>query len=106
MSERIREDVVEPTADGRVVERVVVERKKGGFGWGMLLGVLIIAGGIIAFAYSQGSFQTAGVQADHVAAQVEDQTSAVAQNTGNAIDKVTNQDSSQTQTQTSETTTN
>lgn len=106
MTERVREKVVETAADGHTTEKIYVEprRKKGGFGWGMLLGVLIIAGGIIAFAYSQGSFQTAGVQADQVAAQVEGRTSEVAQNTGNAIDNATNQDAAQNQT--SETTTN
>jgi cytoskeletal protein RodZ len=96
MSEKIRERIVEPDVDGRPVETVVVERKKkSGFGWGMILGVLIIAGGIIAFAYSQGSFQTAGREADQATAQVQEQSSAVAQNTGDAIDNVTNRDAAQ-----------
>lgn len=88
MNDRIRETEVVRESDGRVVERVEVERprKKGGFGWGMLFGVLIIAGGIIAFAYSQGSFQTAGAQADQATAQIEDQTATVAENTGDALE--------------------
>lgn len=88
MSREVRETEVVRGVDGRVVERVEVERprKKGGFGWGMLFGVLIIAGGIIAFAYSQGSFQTAGAQADQATAQIEDQTSTVAENTGDALE--------------------
>jgi hypothetical protein len=85
----IRETHVERDADGRVTDtKVVVERpkRKGGFGWGMLFGVLIIAGAIIAFAYSQGSFQQAGVEADQATAQIEDQTSTVAENTGDALE--------------------
>ena len=65
---KIRETEVERDADGRVLvsrEHVTEEkpRRKGGFGWGMLLGVLVIAVAIIAFAYNQGSFQQAGVEA-------------------------------------------
>jgi hypothetical protein len=106
MDENVREKVIEHDADGHTTEKIYVEqpRRKGGFGWGMLLGVLIIAGGVIAFAYSQGSFQTAGREADQATAQVQTQTSEVAQNTSNAIDNATNQDSAQNPT--SETTTN
>jgi hypothetical protein len=85
----IRETHVERDANGNVTDtKVVVDRpkRKGGFGWGMLLGVLIIAGAIIAFAYSQGSFQQAGVQADQATAQIEDQTATVAENTGDALE--------------------
>ncbi len=86
----IRETHVERDEDGRVTDTKVVidrpKRKGGGFGWGMLLGVLIIAAGIIGFAYSQGSFQQAGVQADQATAQIEQQTSTVAENTGDALE--------------------
>lgn len=80
----IRETEVERDADGRVIgyrervsEHVDEDRKKrggGGFGWGLILGVLLIAAAIIAFAYSQGGFQQAGVEADQAAAQLEEQT--------------------------------
>jgi len=78
----IRETEVERDAEGRVVgyrERVTEpaeprRRRGGGFGWGLLFGVLLIAVGIIAFAYSQGSFQQAGVEADQMTAQLEEQT--------------------------------
>lgn len=86
----IRETHVERDADGRVVDtKVIVDRPKrrgGGFGWGMLFAVLVIAGGLIAFAYTQGSFEQAGVQADQATAQLEDQTSAVAENAGDALE--------------------
>lgn len=83
----VRETHVERDADGRVTDtKVVVDRDEpkrgGGFGWGMLFGVIIIAGAIIAFAYSQGSFQQAGVEADQATAQIEDQTRTVAENAG------------------------
>ncbi|MBY0567286.1 MAG: hypothetical protein K2P70_08245 [Hyphomonadaceae bacterium] len=85
----IRETHVERDADGNVVDRrVVVDRpkKKGGFGFGMLLGVVLVAGAIIAFAYSQGSFQQAGVEADQAQSQIEAQTETVAENAGDAVE--------------------
>jgi len=85
----IRETHVERDEHGNVVDtRVTIDRpkKKGGFGLGMLFGVVLIAGAVIAFAYSQGSFQQAGVRADGATAQIEEQTQAVAENTGDAIE--------------------
>lgn len=87
--EEIRETHVERDADGRVTDtKVIVDRPKrgGGFGWGMLLGVVVIAVGILAFAYSQGSFQQAGVEADRATARIEAQTSTVAENAGDALE--------------------
>jgi len=111
MSEKIREHEVERDADGNIVERVYVERprKKGGFGWGMLFGVVVIAGAILAFAYTQGSFQQAGVEADQASAQVQDQSATLADNTGNAIENAGDQVENATDradTQTSDTATN
>ena len=68
--------------DGRVTDtKVIIDRRseKGGFGWGMLFGVLVIAAAIIAFAYSQGSFQQAGVEADQATAQIEQSTESAAE---------------------------
>jgi hypothetical protein len=89
----IRETHVERDADGRVIDTTVTHHKKGGggCGWGMLLGVVIIAGAIIAFAYSQGSFQQAGVEADQATAQVEDQSRTVAENAGDAVENAGDQ---------------
>lgn len=82
----IRETHVERDAQGRVVDSVArVEdvpgeqeaaraRKRGGFGIGLLIGVLLIAGAILAYAFSQGGFQQAGREADQAAAQVQQQT--------------------------------
>lgn len=86
----IRETHVERDEDGRVIDRqVIVERPKkgGGFGWGMLLGMVLVAGAIVVFAFSEGSFQQAGVQADQATAQIEDTTSDAAQQTGNALEQ-------------------
>lgn len=89
----IRETQVERDADDRVVDtKLTVERPKrrgGGFGWGLFLGVILIAGAIFAFAYSQGSFQQAGVEADQATAQIEQSTDAAIDNTGQAIDQAT-----------------
>ena len=89
MAEEIRETHVTRDAEGRVVDReVIVERPKkgGGFGGGMLFGVILIAGAIIAFAYSQGSFQQAGVEADQATAQIEQQTQTAVDQTGQALE--------------------
>ena len=94
MAEEVRETHVTRDADGRVVDReVIVERpkRKGGFGWGMLFGVVLIAGAIIAFAYSQGSFQQAGVEADRTTAQIETQTASAVDQTGEAIENAGDQ---------------
>lgn len=83
----IRETHVERDEQGRVVDtKVTIDREParrrrsggGGFGWGLLLGVLLIVGAIIAFAYSQGSFRQAGLEADRAAAQIEETTESAA----------------------------
>jgi hypothetical protein len=92
----VRETEVERDADGRVVgyrERVSehvdddkkTHRKGGGFGWGLLFGALLIAIAIVAYAYSQGGFQQAGVEADQVASVVEAQTDDVVERTDDAL---------------------
>lgn len=100
----IRETHVERDEQGRVTDtKVIIDRpkKKGGFGLGMLLGVVLIAGALLAFVYSQGSFQQAGVEADQMAAQVETQTAEVADNAGAVIENA-----GETVSETSETVTN
>jgi hypothetical protein len=104
----IRETHVERDAEGRVVDtKVTIDRPRrrgGGFGWGMLLGVILIAGAIIAFAYSQGSFQQAGVQADQAKSQVEQATGEAIDKTGAAIDQ-RSEDASRAANETSDTAT-
>lgn len=100
----IRETEVERDADGRVIgykERISEDnthvheapprRRKGGFGWGMLFGILVIAVAIVAFAYSQGSFQQAGVEADQATAQIEAQTEQAAETAGDALENAGDQ---------------
>ncbi len=83
-----RETHIERDEHGRVVDtKVRVSRHRGaGFGWGLLFGALVLAVVVIAFAYSQGSFQQAGVEADQAAAQAERQLDAAVDQTGDAID--------------------
>lgn len=92
----IRETEVERDAEGRVIgyrERVSehvdddknARRKGGGFGWGLLLGALLLAVVIVGYAYSQGGFQQAGRDADVVAANVEQQTDQVVGQTDDAL---------------------
>ena len=88
----IRETQVTRDVDGNVVDRTVVERpkKKGGFGWGVLFGVVIIAGAIVAFAYNQGSFQTAGVRADQATQTAQAEMSQTADNARAATQRANN----------------
>lgn len=84
----IRETHVERDEEGRVTDtKVRIERPKrgGGFGVGMLLGVLLIAGAIVAFAYTQGSFQEAGLEADQATAAAEQQLEQAADTTQAAL---------------------
>jgi hypothetical protein len=88
---KIRETEVEHDSEGRVIhttERVERpgRRSGGGFGWGMLLGVVAIALGIIVFAYSRGSFETAGQEADRATAQIEQRVDTAVENTGDALE--------------------
>jgi hypothetical protein len=89
----IRETHIERDADGNVVDTKVVERRKrgGGFGWGMIFGLAVLAVAIVAFAYSQGSFQQAGVEADQATAQLEEQTEGAVDATGSAIENAGDQ---------------
>jgi len=85
----IRETHVERDEDGRVTDtkvRIERPRRGGGFGWGALLGVVLIAAVIMAFAYSQGSFQQAGVEADQATAQIESETQQALNTTEDAMD--------------------
>lgn len=63
----VRETQVTKDTEGNVLDRRTIiqrPRRGGGFSLGLLIGVLIVAGAIIAFAYNQGSFQSAGARAD------------------------------------------
>ncbi|MBL8549958.1 MAG: hypothetical protein JNJ73_08220 [Hyphomonadaceae bacterium] len=88
MADKYEERIVRD-ADGRVIEQVEVKPRKrgGGFGWGMLAGLFIIAAAVLVFAYSQGSFQTAGAQADHATAQAERNVGDFAENAGDAAEQ-------------------
>jgi cytoskeletal protein RodZ len=95
----VRETQVTPEVEGNVVERnTVIERpvkKKGGFGWGMLLGVLIIAGAVVAFAYNQGSFQSAGREADQATQTAQVEANQTADNARQAVNNATEDNTSQ-----------
>ncbi len=104
----IRETHVERDEDGRVTDtRVVVERpkKSGGFGWGMFFGALLVAAAVIGFGYSEGSFQQAGVEADQVAAQVEQTTEGAVDATSDTVNNAT-ETTEQAMNETSDTATN
>ena len=85
----IRETEVERDADGRVIgykQDIVAPKKRSGFGWGLFFGMALIAIAVIGFAYTHGSFQNAGRQADQVTAQAEQQVAAGAHQTAEAVD--------------------
>lgn len=94
----VRETQVTRDMEGNVVDRkTVIERpkKRGGFGWGLFLGVLIVAGAIVAFAYNQGSFQSAGREADQATQTAQVQMDQTANNARQAVNNATESDSSQ-----------
>jgi hypothetical protein len=87
-----RETEIERDEDGRVVaveERIARPRRGAGFGWGALLGVILITGAMIAFAYTQGSFQNAGARVDSAAQQAEEQIGDRAEAAGDRIESST-----------------
>jgi hypothetical protein len=87
----IRETEVQRDSEGRVtgyterVEETRRRRRGGGFGWGLILGAVLVAAGIVAFAYSQGSFQTAGREADQATAEAQSTLSETAENATDAM---------------------
>ncbi len=87
---RIEEARVEQDADGRV-EKIIIERPKRGrgFGFGVLVGVMLIAGALMAFVFTQGSFQQAAIEADKIAASMERQADA----TVNGVEQAANESS-------------
>lgn len=91
MAEReIRETQVVTGTDGRTVETTERQtkpvRRGAGFGAGALLGMVILAGAIAVFAYSQGSFSNAGADADRATAQAQENIGNAAENSGNALE--------------------
>ena len=94
----VRETEVTRDMEGNVVDRnTVIERprKKGGFGWGLFLGVLIVAGAIVAFAYNQGSFQSAGREADQATQTAQVQANQTANDARQPVNNATENDTSQ-----------
>jgi hypothetical protein len=83
---KIRETEVERDADGRVtnVEERIERPRRGGFGWGALFGLVVASAAVVWFAYSQGSFQNAGVKADVAAAHAEQTVGQTAETAGDA----------------------
>lgn len=86
----IRETEVERDSEGRVIgyrERLRAKSSGGGFGWGLILGAVLIAVGIVAFAYSRGGFETAGREADVVAEATEEQLAETAEEASSVLDE-------------------
>lgn len=98
MAEHHREtDIVRDPETGRVtgyVEHVEHTKRKGGFGgWmlGLLLGVLLIAGGVAIFAADRGGFEQAGIQADRAVDQAATQTGDALENAGDVAENAGDQ---------------
>jgi len=85
----IHKTEVQRDSEGRVIgktERVERTLPRRGFGWGMLLGLLIVMVAIVAFAYSQGSFQEAGREADVAAQEAQQEVGAAMEQSGDALE--------------------
>lgn len=93
MSSKIRETQVDRDVDGNVIGYTdhIEEPKRGGggFGLGLLFGVVVIAGALMAFAYSQGSFQTAGARADQATQTAQAEINQSADTASNAVQNAT-----------------
>jgi hypothetical protein len=84
---RIRERQIERDENGRVIEeRVELKRRGAGFAPGLAAGMIAVLAALAFYAYSQGSFQDAGRDADVAAAQAQTQLSAAADSAGNAVE--------------------
>ena len=94
----VRETQVTKDMEGNVVDRqTTIEhpKKQSGFGWGLLFGVLIVAGAIVAYAYNQGSFRTAGARADRATQTAQVELNQTADNTRRALNNATKNNSQQ-----------
>jgi hypothetical protein len=87
---KIRETQVVTDNEGRTVETTEREtkptRRGPGFGAGTIFGMIILASAIAIFAYSQGSFRNAGVDADRATAQAQESIGNAAENAGNGLE--------------------
>lgn len=85
-----RETQIVTDNEGRTVETTERQskpvRRGSGFGGGALLGIVLVAGAIAAFAYSQGSFRNAGDDADRATIQAQENIGNAAENAGNALE--------------------
>lgn len=94
---KIRETEVRVDEEGHEVGRTehIVERPKrggGGFGWGLFFGVILVAGAITLWSYNQGSFQTAGRQADQATQVAQEQVGSAVDSTQQALNDNTPSD--------------
>ncbi len=81
---QVERETGEPIAS--TMEKPIDHRPRRSGIAGVIFTVILIAGAIGLFAYSQGSFQSAGRETDQAAAQVERQVDAAVVNTGDALE--------------------
>ena len=63
------------SVEPQVLEKTVyVEDKRPRFMLGLVLGILLLAGGVALFANQAGSYRSAGAKVDHSIASAEDTT--------------------------------
>jgi type VI protein secretion system component VasK len=79
-------------SDYRETERLRAgPRRGGGFGRGLLLGALLVALGLVYFAYDRGSFERAGADADraaqHAVAEAQQSLGQAAERTGESLQR-------------------
>lgn len=96
---KIRETEVRVDDEGHEIGRTehIVERPRrkggGGFGWGLFFGVILVAGAITLWAYNEGSFQTAGRQADQATQVAQAQVGSAVDTTQQALNDNSQADS-------------
>lgn len=87
---QVERETGEPVAS--TMEKQIDHRPRRSGIAGVIFTVILIAGAIGLFAYSQGSFQSAGREIDQAAAQVERQADAAVVSTGDALEAASNND--------------
>ncbi len=83
----LTDDVYADGSAERVVERPTIIKKRAGIGtWlgGLVVGVLLAAGGMAILANQQGSYQSAGAVVDQKVANAEQTARSTAEEAGDA----------------------
>ncbi len=88
--QEVKETKVVRDAGGNAVEtterQVSPVSRRSNFGGGLILGIIVVVVAIAVFAYSQGSFRSAGADADRAAVGAQERAGVAAKAAGDALE--------------------